>query len=63
MEWISVNERLPQNNSGLYLCSGHEGVKFICHRRDNTWIRSPQMKRVVGITHWMLIPSLPEQNK
>ena len=63
IKWIPVSERLPENNSGLYLCSGHEGTKFVCYRRHNEWIRSPQMKRVVGITHWMPIPSLPEQNK
>ena len=62
-QWIPVSERLPENNSGIYLCSGHEGTKFICHRRNNEWIRSPQMKRVVGITHWMPLPELPEAVK
>ena len=63
IKWISVSERLPENNSGLYLCSGHEGTKFVCYRRHREWIRSPQMKRVVAITHWMPIPSLPEAVK
>lgn len=63
IKWISVDDQLPQNNSGLCLCSGHEGTKFVCYRRHNEWIRSPQMKRVVGITHWMPIPSLPDGDK
>ena len=29
-QWIPVSERLPENNSGIYLCSGHEGTKFVC---------------------------------
>jgi hypothetical protein len=62
-EWIPVSERLPENNSGLYLCSGHEGTKFVCYRRHREWIRSPQMKRVVGITHWMPITPAPVQAK
>ena len=62
-QWIPVSERLPENNSGIYLCSGHEGTKFVCYRRHNEWIRSPQMKRVVGITHWMPITPAPVQAK
>ena len=61
--WIPVSERLPESNTDLYLCSGHEGTKFVCYRRHNEWIRSPQMKRVVGITHWMPITPAPVQAK
>ena len=62
-QWIPVSERMPESNTDLYLCSGHEGTKFVCYRRHNEWIRSPQMKRVVGITHWMPITPAPVQAK
>ena len=57
-EWIGVEDKMPCD--GLYLCSGHEGYLMLCFRRRHEWIRSPQLKRVVGITHWMKIPELPE---
>lgn len=56
-EWISVCDKTPPN--GLYLCSGHEGYLMLCYRRKGEWIRSPQLKRVVGITHWMEIKPIP----
>lgn len=57
-EWIGVEDKMPCD--GLYLCSGHEGYLMLCFRRRHEWIRSPQLKRVVVITHWMKIPELPE---
>lgn len=56
-KWINVSDKIPQN--GFYLCSGHGGHKMLCFRRKNEWLRSPQLRRVVGITHWMEIPPLP----
>jgi hypothetical protein len=53
--WISVKDKLPENNSGLFLCSGHEKTLFVCHRKHHEWFRSPQLQRVVGISHWMQI--------
>ena len=60
--WVSTKDKLPDNETGLYLCSGHEGFLFLCYRKRHEWIRSPQLKKVVGITHWMKIPSIPEVN-
>ena len=55
-KWVSVEDRLPAN--GFYLCSGHGGYKMLCFRRKNEWLRSPQLKRVDGVTHWMEIPPI-----
>ena len=54
-QWISVKDKLPENNSGLFLCFGHEKTLFVCHRKHHEWFRSPQLQRVVGISHWMQI--------
>ena len=51
----TVKDKLPENNSGLFLCSGHEKTLFVCHRKHHEWFRSPQLQRVVGISHWMQI--------
>jgi len=58
--WINTKDKLPDNETGLYLCSGHEGFLFLCYRKRHEWVRSPQLKKVVGITHWMKIPRIPE---
>ena len=59
-QWISVEDKLPENNSSLFLCSGHGKTLFVCHRKHHEWFRSPQLQRVVGISHWMPLPKPPE---
>ena len=66
-EWIPVSERLPENE-GTYFCLGHNGTPFVCLLRNKkyegyVWLRNTGTMVVDGITHWMPIPSLPEQNK
>ena len=66
-QWIPVSERLPENE-GTYFCLGHNGTPFVCLLRNKKyegkiWLRNTGTMVVDGITHWMPIPSLPEQNK
>lgn len=66
-QWIPVSERLPENE-GTYFCLGHNGTPFVCLLRNKkyegyVWLRNTGTRVVDGITHWMPIPSLPEQNK
>ena len=65
--WIPVSERLPENE-GTYFCLGHNGTPFVCLLRNKkyegyVWLRNTGTRVVDGITHWMPIPSLQEQNK
>jgi len=65
-QWIPVSERLP--DEGTYFCLGHNGTPFVCLLRNKkyegcVWLRNTGTKRVYGITHWMPLPSAPEQNK
>ena len=67
IKWISVDDQLPENE-GTYFCLGHNGTPFVCLFRTTKyegkiWLRSTGTKRVDGITHWMPLPSAPEQNK
>ena len=64
--WIPVSERLP--DEGTYFCLGHNGTPFVCLLRNKkyegcVWLRNTGTRRVDGITHWMPLPSAPEQNK
>ena len=66
-QWIPVSERMPENE-GTYFCLGHNGTPFVCLLRNKkyegyVWLRNTGTMVVDGITHWMPIPSLPEQNK
>lgn len=66
-QWIPVSERMPENE-GTYFCFGHNGTPFVCLLRNKkyegyVWLRNTGTRVVDGITHWMPIPSLPEQNK
>ena len=66
-EWIPVSERLPENE-GTYFCLGHNGTPFVCLLRNKkyegyVWLRNTGTRVVDGITHWMPLPSAPEQNK
>lgn len=67
IKWIPVSERMPENE-GTYFCLGHNGTPFVCLLRNKkyegyVWLRNTGTRVVDGITHWMPIPSLPEQNK
>ena len=66
-EWVPVSERLPDED-GTYFCLGHDGTPFVCLFRTTKyegkiWLRSTGTKRIYGITHWMPVPTAPEQNK
>ena len=65
-QWIPVSERMPENE-GTYFCLGHNGTPFVCLLRNKkyegyVWLRNTGTRRVDGITHWMPLPSAPEQN-
>lgn len=67
IKWIPVSERMPENE-GTYFCLGHNGTPFVCLLRNKkyegyVWLRNTGTRVVDGITHWMPLPSAPEQNK
>lgn len=63
-EWISVNDRLPENRVPVLTC-GRYGIKVLYHTyyflmglwgwADDPWIFENE------VTHWMPIPELPKE--
>ena len=65
MEWISVAERLPDNdqpvlvwNSGGY-CQKPWAWWQICDYEDGKWREQDERDEYPGVTHWMPLPPEP----
>ena len=63
-EWISVDDRLPENiaNRVLVVCERSNGV-FYAHYEKPFWINLETDKPFIStVTHWMQLPELPKEN-
>ena len=61
-EWISVNDRLPENiaNRVLVVCERSNGV-FYAHYEKPFWINLETDKPFIStVTHWMPLPEPPK---
>lgn len=60
--WISVEDRLPEND-GLYIvCKtvrGHQ-ISFEAHWKGNKWLSVVNNNQLDYITHWRLLPEPPK---
>lgn len=76
MEWISVNDRLPESNGQYFVCCNDEGCSSgegIWYEKDVvvcaeyydgtwTWYEGTQEYDLYGIvTHWMPLPEPPKE--
>ena len=62
-EWISVEERLPEDDSDViaYLRTGEEGRIFPANYAKGVWFDCIFNKRVTETTtHWMPLPEPPK---
>ncbi len=60
-EWISVDERLPEENIRvLVCCQTKKGVRSIniAYQTYKFWHGYGSMS---GVTHWMPLPEMPEK--
>ena len=63
-EWISVNDRLPENiaNRVLVVCERSNGV-FYAHYEKPFWINLETDKPFIStVTHWMPLPKPRKEN-
>lgn len=54
-QWISVKDRLPEDNVQVLACTKH-GKAFSAHCENGKWRVSGSVK----VTHWMPLPEPPE---
>jgi len=53
MEWISVEDELPEDHNA-YLCTGEDiEMEIVWFDPEDGW------RDEYGITHWMPLPELP----
>lgn len=59
-EWISVEERLPENSSPVLAYSILNGVEQGCYNHStDTWIMFRWGKLTGKVTHWQPLPNKP----
>ena len=63
--WISVKERLPDNNLYVLVTYYDLGIKDYCisigayYAKENVWV-DDTFTKIVNVTAWMLLPKPPE---
>ena len=68
MHWISVKDRLPEDDGEVLACNGND--VFIAHCEGDYWAvyllnteDDCYEQHVVKVTHWMPLPEPPEVKK
>lgn len=56
--WISVKERLPNNDENIFYTNHLSGALGVGFYVDEKWYQAYTGEDIYGITHWMPIPSL-----
>ena len=56
--WISVKERLPNNDENIFYTNYLSGALGVGFYVDEKWYQAYTGEDIYGITHWMPIPSL-----
>ncbi len=57
MEWISVEDRLPDEEVGSLVYAHCTRPAFL---RDGVWLACWDMREVSRVTHWMPLPEPPK---
>lgn len=61
-QWISVDERLPEDD-GHYLCYTTDGYYNFCvYYGDGEWMILDQEDLAQNVTHWMPLPEPPKMD-
>lgn len=62
MEWISVEDRLPENDVEILISRTDGEIYLAVHQDDGRWYDSSEGSDVKFITHWMPLPLPPEND-
>ena len=63
-EWISVDDRLPENFQSVLVCTKNMGINLWEYREDSptedVWIDDRlNVYSIYDVTHWMPLPEQP----
>ena len=62
-EWISVDNRFPDNNAICLVCGKKGGMRvaraYVC--KNYTWWTVVGTGKVFNVTHWMPLPEPPKE--
>lgn len=65
MNWININERLPENNTYVYMF-GAGGRQFTALYKKNTFLAynpfNEELEECEHVTHWMPLFEPPSRN-
>ena len=63
--WISVEERLPEDQRDVLTVNGHGYIRMmgLFHKRGEqwTWLHDGRFKHYNDVTHWMPLPQTPKE--
>lgn len=65
MDWISVKDRMPEEDA-TYLVYGRNGYGVVCanynYYNDGEWLTCDDLTNITRfVTHWMLLPEPPKE--
>ena len=61
-EWISVHDRLPEEEAKVLICDGWENIDIAYRGWDDCWYGWTTNYIVIGdVTHWAELPELPQE--
>jgi hypothetical protein len=62
-KWISVDDRLPENDAKVLVCDTREDyVSSWVYFGDGLWFGEEVVWTTKDITHWMPLPEPPKEN-
>lgn len=65
MDWISVKDRLPEDDA-MYLVYGRNGygIAFAVYYGDGEWLICDDLTNITRfVTHWMPLPKPPKEEE
>lgn len=64
MEWISVKDRMPEDDATDYLVYGRNGYGIVVaiYYGDGEWLTDDLTNITRFVTHWMPLPEPPKED-
>lgn len=64
MDWISVEEWLPEDNKAVFVWTLYEQAKILYHSKNKWWEYDLDKSWEHSyVTHWMPLPPSPQESE